>query len=233
MYLGLSSIRRGIGTALATASAVVLLTTGGTAAASAAAPTAPSGHVQLTTRMAPGAHVATTIRVGAAECAALRQRMAGPRPGARPMARCVVGLGLAAGPATSTRNCGATGYWTTCYDKGTICFGDKPIWGGPNNSFSCQAEAYVSVDGRWKYRTPHNHKVYLLGQVRCPYAYWEGDVALTACQKRNNGHPILTMEAEFNWSGQIGPINGGGNGYIAIYAHYNGKVTLYGAWNTQ
>ncbi|HVB45495.1 MAG TPA: hypothetical protein VNF47_22705 [Streptosporangiaceae bacterium] len=51
--------------------------------------------------------------------------------------------------------------------------------------------------------------MYLLGEVRCPFA------------------------SEFNWSGQIGPVNGGGNGYIALYAHYTGKITLFGAWHTQ
>jgi hypothetical protein len=202
-------------------------------AATARAAARSAGVVTMTASAAPGSHVISTVRVSASQCAAMRRAVAASRPGAARMAHCVIGVGLAAVSAVPTRKCGKTGRWTTCYDKGTLCFGDRPLWGGPNHSFSCRGEAYVSVDGRWKYRTPHNHKVFLLGQVLCPDAFFEGNVQETFCGKRNNGHPILTMECLFNWSGTIGPVTGGGNGYIAIYAHYNGKVTLYGAWNSQ
>jgi hypothetical protein len=105
------------------------------------------------------------------------------------------------------------------------------MWGGKNNSFSC-GEGYASVDGRWKYRVPHNHKVFLLGVVLCPKNIQQGHIDSTFCGARNNGHPILTMLSTFNWSTSIGPIASSGNGYVALYAHYNGKITLFGAWNS-
>jgi hypothetical protein len=224
--------RRLIAAAAASGLAALLMATASGPASAAPAPATSGGHASLTLDTASGGHTSTTMPVGARACVALRHSLAVSHPGAVPMAHCEIGIGLAAAPDVPTRTCGKTGYWTTCYDKGTVCFGDKPAWGGPNSSFSCRGEAYVSVDGRWKYRTPHNNKVWLLGKVLCPDAYFEGKVSETFCNDRNNGHPILTMEAEFNWNGTIGPITGGGNGYIAIYAHGNGKVTLYGSWNT-
>ncbi|MGE5285755.1 MAG: hypothetical protein ACM3ML_00835 [Micromonosporaceae bacterium] len=178
-------------------------------------------------------HVSTTVPMSAGDCAAMRRSLAVSHPGA-PKANCEIGIGLAAVNTVPTRTCKKTGTWTTCYDKGTICFGDRPLWGGPNHSFSCRGEAYVSVDGRWKYHSPNNKKVWLLGQVSCPYAYFGAGANLSRkCFSRNNGHPILTMESTFVWSGSFGGVSGGGNGYIAIYAHDNGKITLYGAWNKQ
>jgi hypothetical protein len=224
--------RRLIAVAAAGGLAAFVMAAAGGPASAAPAPAASGGHASVTLDAASSGHTSTTIPVSAGACAALRHSLAVSHPGAAPMAHCEIGVALTAAPDVPTRTCGETGYWTTCYDKGTLCFGDKPVWGGPNSSFSCRGEAYVSVDGRWKYRTPHNNKVWILGKVSCPDAYFEGKVTETFCNYRNNGHPILTMEAEFDWSGTIGPINGGGNGYIAIYAHGDGKVTLYGAWNT-
>lgn len=88
-------------------------------------------------------HVSTTLPMSAGECAAMRHSMKLSHPGAR-AARCVIGIGLATepaapaasasttmSPAAKSRTCPTTGYWTTCYDKGTICFGDAPNsnWG--------------------------------------------------------------------------------------------------------
>lgn len=217
--------------ALASGAAAVLVLglTAGTASAASAPAARHAGHVSVTASM--HGHASSVVHLGARDCAALRSSLAASRPGTAPMRRCEVGVGLA--PDFKTRTCAHKGTWTTCYDKGTICFGDAPEWGNPNGSFSCRGEAYVSVDGRWKYKTPHNHKVWLLGQVLCPMAYFEGTVTRNFCGHRNNGHPILTMECLFTWSGHIGPFSGGGNGYIAMYAHYNGKITLFGHWNTQ
>jgi hypothetical protein len=180
---------------------------------------------------ASGGHVSTAVPLSGPECAAMKSALTRAHPSAAPMKNCEIGVGLSMAPDVPTRQCGPTGRWTTCYDKGTICFGDRPMWGGKNGSFSC-SEAYVSVDGRWKYRTPHNRKVWLLGQVSCPFATGPSYTVHRRCYHRNNGHPILTMKSDFTWQSCIAGICSNGNGYIALYAHYTGKITLYGAWNT-
>jgi hypothetical protein len=210
---------------VALACAAALIAGGGSQAL--AAPGSPSAAHQVSvhlTMAASASHASTTVALSPAACAAMKGDGA-----LAASARCVMGLGLSASasPDARVRHCGPNGTWTTCYDKGTICGGDSPVWGGKNGSFTC-AESYVSVDGRWKYKTPNNKHVWLLGKVACPkYAFAGFSVDLTFCNARNNGHPILTMEAMFNYSGPTSS----GNGYIAIYAHQGGKITLYGSWN--
>ena len=217
-------LQRVLLTPAALASIVATLLVGGSGQALAAPVSTATAYrvsVQLT-MPASAVRSSTTVPLSPAACAAMKKDKE-----LSPTANCVIGLALSASPDARVRHCGPNGTWTTCYDKGTICPGDKPVWGGKNGSFSC-TEAYVSVDGRWKYKTPNNNHVWMLGQVRCPKAATVSTgVSITYCNYRNNGHPILTMEAEFNWTGLVGS----GNGYIAIYAHEGGKVTLYGSWN--
>ena len=218
-------LQRVLLTPAALASIVAMLLVGGSGQALAASASAPATHrvsVQLT-MPASAVRSSTIVPLSPAVCAAMKKDKE-----LSPTANCVIGLALSASPDARVRHCGPNGTWTTCYDKGTICAGDAPVWGGKNGSFTC-AEAYVSVDGRWKYKTPNNNHVWILGQVSCPkYANVTFGVSITHCNYRNNGHPILTMEANFNWTAQ----GASGNGYIAIYAHEGGKVTLYGAWNS-
>ncbi len=216
--------RRTLLTPVVLAGIVAMLFAGGSgqALAAQASPTAPLRVSVQLTMAASAERSSMTVPLSPAVCAAMKRDKE-----LAPTAHCVIGLAISAGPAARVRHCGPNGTWTTCYDKGTICAGDAPVWGGKNGSFSC-AEAYVSVDGRWKYKTPNNNHVWMLGKVRCPkYASAGSGVTITYCNDRNNGHPILTMEADFDWTGPIGS----GNGYIAIYAHEGGKVTLYGSWN--
>ncbi len=217
-------LRRALLIPVVLASTLSMLFAGGNGQALAAqASPAAASRVSVQLTMAASAERSTaTVPLSPTVCAAMKRDKE-----LAPTARCVIGLAIGASPDARVRHCGPNGTWTTCYDKGTICFGDVPVWGGKNGSFSC-SEGYVSVDGQWKYKTPNNNHVWMLGKVRCPkYASTGSSVSLTYCNDRNNGHPILTMEADFNWSGPVDS----GNGYIAIYAHEGGKVTLYGSWN--
>ena len=204
----------------------VTLLAGGISGQALAAPKAAAAspsHRLITVRLdasSSAGFVSKTVPLSPSDCAAMKRDKE-----LAPNAACVIGLALS--PDARVRQCGPNGTWTTCYDKGTICGGDKPMWGGKNGSVSC-AEAYVSVDGRWKCKHPANNHVWILGHVSCPRAAFRGwSVHESFCGRRNNGHPILTMECDFEW----GSPTGSGNGYIAIYAHDTGKVTLYGAWN--
>jgi hypothetical protein len=210
--------------ALAGTVMVLAVGVGGQAFAASGAPAHTTHRITVRLDMSsPVGFKSVTVPLSRSDCAAMKRDKE-----LAANARCVIGLALSVTPDARVRQCGPNGTWTTCYDKGTICAGDRPVWGGKNGSVSC-AEAYVSVDGRWKYKHPANGHVWLLGHVSCPrFAAPAYGIHETFCGKRNNGHPILTMECDFDWSSSI---NGSGNGYIAIYAHDTGKVTLYGAWN--
>ena len=187
-------------------------------------------------------HKVVTIPLSPGSCAAAKREVAHADPGAAPLKRCVVGVGLVVGrsrpgpaPSQASRTApghhAATWYYNTV--KATMCWGDAPIWGGPNHSFSC-AEGFVYVSGEYAYNGYNAWYQW----IYCGWATTSNYLASvhpTWCGIYNNGahNPPGYMDFGLNAEYTFGPGGGLGAGTMweRIDVYYWGLLQLRGGWD--
>jgi hypothetical protein len=116
-------------------------------------------------------HSAEVMPLSASQCRVARADVLRAQPGAAPMQKCEIGIGLVVHRVSHTvvRPHGINSpavTWYTYNEKATGCFGDSAILSGPTNSFSCTAEGYVGIsdqfatNGSWlnlHWETPYDY----------------------------------------------------------------------------
>jgi hypothetical protein len=116
-------------------------------------------------------HSAEVVQLSAAQCRAAQAALKLAQPGAAPMKKCEIGIGLVVRLVSHTavrsnRAMSPDTTWYTYNEQATGCFGDSAILTGPTNSFSCTAEGYVGIsdqfatNGSWlnlHWETPYDY----------------------------------------------------------------------------
>lgn len=181
-------------------------------------------------------HKVERIALSPQHCAAVKRELA--RTGAAPLKHCMLGVGLVVGhprpapaprQAHSAQTAGAA-TWYTNYVKATMCFGDSPIWGSKNSSFTC-SEGYTDVAGDYEYNGVNAYEEW----VSCGHWYLSsksGSLTQTWCGVWNNGAKQPAGYMDFGVNDDFSGIAGLGNGsaWLRIDVYYWGLLQLRGGW---
>ena len=164
-------------------------------------------------------HRVGVVKLSAAQCDVISNSIQRTHPGAVPMRRCMIGVGIIARPVGhpavhSNSSATASSAWQNFYAEAVACFGDTPVFGGPSNSASCEDEGWVGIqewfagNGSWM----NLHSIN-------PIFYASTKFGFTLTWKGVSGNNTTNMAVGDNWN-YLSPLEGTGSMQLRIYNNY-------------